>query len=413
YPDLYAKRYRNPDRRRIYDEFLAQTAEYMRRSDLTQCWIMNATRPPVIARYAECIPFLDALFPDYGRRIPPGQDVTYPTARNMPVFHAATGWKMDATREERVQDMVDDLRRMTPLQRPAFLHAFALNWFADLPLLQEVVERLGPEYVVVRPDHLSALWREQMGRQRVLVRLPQIAAGIEGTDLALTGSIRNMTDRATEAKLSVTEGLGKVSLSRDTVRLRPAEELPFTVRGEPTGERVVLTARGDFGARTVEARLTWIPRDEVLGELPSAASLTPAQYLEAETLAHRFGEAQPDAKASHGTEWVALKGTTEPGHILFGPYAPLEPGRYLALFRARRLGEGSGVMALLDTCVAGGTPQTGARELRAEELPSHEYRWVAVEFEHPGGNFETRVQWSGAASMAVDAVAVWRLTDDR
>jgi hypothetical protein len=105
---------------------------------------------------------------------------------------------------------------------------------------------------------------------------------------------------------------------------------------------------------------------------------------------------------------VARKGETEPGHIMFGPYAPLEAGKYLALFRVRRLDEGTGVLALLDTCVAGGTPQTGKRELRAEELPLNEYRWVPIVFEHPDGNFETRVQWSGAASMAVDAVALWR-----
>ena len=105
--------------------------------------------------------------------------------------------------------------------------------------------------------------------------------------------------------------------------------------------------------------------------------------------------------------------------MLFGPLGQHD-GRFLlerlfqdlALFRVRRLGEGTGALALLDTCVAGSTPQTGKRELRAEELPLNEYRWLPIVFEHPGGNFETRVQWSGAASMAVDAIAVWAVMGD-
>ena len=67
------------------------------------------------------------------------------------------------------------------------------------------------------------------------------------------------------------------------------------------------------------------------------------------------------------------------------------------------------MIATLDTCVAGGTPQTGKRELRCEDLPVGQWRYVAIVFDHPGGGYETRVAWSGAASMAVDAIPVWRI----
>ena len=62
---------------------------------------------------------------------------------------------------------------------------------------------------------------------------------------------------------------------------------------------------------------------------------------------------------------------------------------------------------MLDTCVGGGTPQTGNRELRAEDLPLNQWRWVAVTFDHSGGPFESRVQWSGTASLHLDAVGIW------
>ena len=46
---------------------------------------------------------------------------------------------------------------------------------------------------------------------------------------------------------------------------------------------------------------------------------------------------------------------------------------------------------------------TGKRQLRAEDLPLNQWHWVAVTFDHPGGTFESRVQWSGTAS------SIWTL----
>ncbi|MFQ6096506.1 MAG: GxGYxYP domain-containing protein [Armatimonadota bacterium] len=409
YPDVYGKRYRQPDRQRVYDEFLDQTATYMKRCDLRGIWIMNATRPDVIARYAERIPFLEALFPDYGRRVSPGRDPTYPTARNVPVFRAVGRWRQDATREQRIEELVADVRRMTPPHRPAFLHVFALNWFTDLPLLQEALDRLAPDYVAVRPDHLARLWRRAMDDAVVLARLPFVAAGVEGADLALAGTLRNMSDEDQEVQLQVTAGMDAPSLAPERVRLQPAAEAAFEVTGSPTADTVQVEVRGAFGTRTMTVTLRWIPRSELGDRLPDGVQLVPASYLEAEDLPHRSGVAQRDPAATNESAWVARVGEAKPGYVVFGPYAPLDAGKYLALFRLKRIGEGDGVVAVVDTCVGGGSPQTGQREISAKDLPLNEYRWFPVEFRHPGGGFETRVQWSGAASLSVDAIAVWRL----
>ncbi len=409
YPDLYAKRYRPTDRQRVCDEFLDQTAAYMERSDLRSLWVMNATQPEVISRYAERIPFLEALFPDYGRRVASGQDPTYPTARNVPVFQAVGVWRMDATREERIADLVADVRRMTPAHRPAFLHVFALNWFTDLPLLQETLQRLGPAYVPVRPDHLAQLWRQAMDKAQVLPRFPQVAAGIEGAELTLQGTIRNMSPEPRDVHLRVAGGLQEATLAPDQVQIAPGAEAAVEIAGQPAGDTVRLEMEGAFGTRQAVISLRRVPQAEVVGNLPSGGRLIPATYLEAESLAHRDGQPQSDAQASDGELWVARRGETEPGYIVFGPYAPLEAGGYLALFRLKRTGEGAGLVAVLDTCVAGGTPQTGMREVRADELPLNQFRCIPIVFEHPGGSFETRVVWSGNASLAVDSIALWKV----
>jgi len=69
YPDSYGIRYRDEDRDRVFDGFLDLTGKYMQAAGLRSIWIMNATRPERIRRYADRIPELEGIYPDYGRRV--------------------------------------------------------------------------------------------------------------------------------------------------------------------------------------------------------------------------------------------------------------------------------------------------------------------------------------------------------
>ena len=131
--------------------------------------------------------------------------------------------------------------------------------------------------------------------------------------------------------------------------------------------------------------------------------LSPVGYWRARCLKHLSGSAGKNGA------WVARRGKTAPGFIVFGPYASLAKGRYVALFRLKRLGKGTGPVATLDTCVGGGTPQTSQRAVSTAALPLDKLRWFPLVFTHPGGAVETRVDWSGQASLAVGAVAVFRV----
>jgi len=110
-----------------------------------------------------------------------------------------------------------------------------------------------------------------------------------------------------------------------------------------------------------------------------------------------------------GKEEMGKTGIEYGPYIVFGPYSPLEKGRYIALFRLKRIGEGEGTAATIDTCVGGGRPVTSSRDVLANELPIGEFRRFALSFEHPGGAFETRVFWQGKVPLAVDCIDIWQI----
>ena len=70
YPDDYAAHFKPAARVRLFDDFLHLTADGMAASGLDSIWIMGIRNPELIRRYVEQIPALQAVFPDYGRRVP-------------------------------------------------------------------------------------------------------------------------------------------------------------------------------------------------------------------------------------------------------------------------------------------------------------------------------------------------------
>ena len=132
---------------------------------------------------------------------------------------------------------------------------------------------------------------------------------------------------------------------------------------------------------------------------------------EAEALAHSGGKLVHDTAGSGSRAWLVDSATAKPGYAVYGPYAPLAAGRYVAAFRIKRIGAGSGTAATLDTCTGGGKRVTGSVSVAVSDLPEDAYRWVAVPFDHPGGDVETRLLWTGACALSLDMVSVWRIGD--
>lgn len=409
YPDHYGKRFREPDRQRVFDEFLAQTANYMSRMDLRELWIMGVTQPALIRRYAEKIPNLRALFVDYGRRLSNPSEVAYLTSRQVAVFHAITGWREEDSREERINRMVNEIRAMTPSTRPAFLHVFVWNWGFDLETLYEVAKRLGNDYVPVRPDHLAQLYRHWLSQQKLLVRAPTYIVVVGKRPVAFEVSVFNVERKAVNITVEVVSGLKEPKVSPNRRKLGVGEEVKFVVIGTPTGKQVRLRVGDRFVSHEIEIPSEQLPAGELIEPLPSDVALQFVAKFEAEILAHLTGEIARDEGASGKSVWLARRGRDKVGHMVFGPYTHIDAGHYIALFRVKRLSEGEGVVSVIDSCVGGGSPITSEREVLAEQLPIGQFRIVPLNFRHPGGAVETRVFWTGQADLAVDFIWVFKV----
>lgn len=276
-------------------------------------------------------------------------------------------------------------------------------------MLNEVAKRLGSEYVPVRPDHLALLYREWLTQQKLLVRTPTQIVAVEGTPIAFTINAFNALGKIAEVALSVVSGLEKAKVSPARLQIEASGEGNFTVVGISVSERVRIRLSSRSIEKQVEIPLEQLPQGELVAPLPKGLVLGLAAKFEAENLAHLSGELRRDEQASNKAVWVAERKRAKIGHIVYGPYAPLEVGRYIALFRLKRLSEGEGIVAVVDSCVGGGSPITAEKQVSANQLPVGQFRLIPLEFVHPGGSVETRVFWTGQADLAVDFVALFKV----
>ena len=409
YPDLYGKRFAESERKGVFDGFLAQTAAYMQKLDLKIIWPMNITSPDLFRRYALQIPTLQAIFPDYGRRVSTYDEATTITARNVPVFHAVTNWHDPGTDAENVNFWVSQIQAIAAKHRPAFLHVFLWNWGTKLPMLKEVMDRLGPEYVAVRPEQLAALYKEELSRQPLLATIRPELPVLGGRPTSVTLLVSNVAGAPQHIDASILAGFKNGNIQPAQLSLNPGDQSSIEVAGIPDGPALRIELKSTAGTQEVETELREIPANELASPVAGDSELRFAGHFEADAMGHLSGKLVQDADASAHQAWSADSDTAKPGHIVFGPYAPLDPGEYVALFRIKRTGAGAGILAILDTSADGGTNVTRQKEVTDSDLPVGAYRSFPLTFHHPGGPLETRVNWTGLAPLRVDCIDVWKV----
>ncbi len=152
-PIIYLRAF--PKQREVlWGEYACAVDRAMSWIDTTCLWLINGRHEEGDRYAAGSSGQLKGVFIGYGGS--PDIAEARVTQHDVVAFYSATGFYERRTKDELVQQMVDDIRKATR-GKPDFIEAWVLNWGLEMHTLQQVQERLGPDYVCVRPDVLVDL----------------------------------------------------------------------------------------------------------------------------------------------------------------------------------------------------------------------------------------------------------------
>lgn len=155
-PDIYLRAY--PEQREaLYADYTALTNESLKWIDTNCLWLIRGSQEAE-DRYARGTDGqLRGIFNGYGGS--PEQASMRVGPNDVVIFRPATSMSHGEPREVLIETMVNEIREAAGTARPAFVEAWVLNWAWSMDMLEEVRERLGDEFVAVRPDVLVELTR--------------------------------------------------------------------------------------------------------------------------------------------------------------------------------------------------------------------------------------------------------------
>jgi len=178
--DIFADNYPPGERESILDEFVRLSGIYREKLDATMLATFAEMRPERLAKLAS-MEGISGVVANYGR-------THGTTARNLmtesagrPVFRAMNrqprplnpvgGANLNLPvgltftpfgKRNTVDFAIEEIKRWTPAERPAFIHVFLANWLTEMEMAADIAKGLGPEYVAVRPDQLVALYKQRL-----------------------------------------------------------------------------------------------------------------------------------------------------------------------------------------------------------------------------------------------------------
>lgn len=163
----YAQDYPPEQRDPIWDEYIRLSALYRKRLDTTVISTYSEMRPE-LWRLIAGMPGITGIFANYGRSRVTTLENLVTAVNGVPVFRAINHPPGPFTftpsaRRDAEYFMVNEIKRWTPPQRPAFLHVFLANWLTSMEMAANIARALGPEYVAVRPDQLALLYKQSAG----------------------------------------------------------------------------------------------------------------------------------------------------------------------------------------------------------------------------------------------------------
>jgi hypothetical protein len=151
----------------VWEQYMELSKRYFRLFDFSLLTTYEEMPLKTLERFTE-LPGIKGIFANYARSDKTTLENETSEVRGIPVFRAIArgGGPLDTRTgiHRAVASVVADIRQFTPKKSPAFLHVSLSNWMVEMRSLVEIQKTLGPDYVLVRPDHLAALYMEAKKR---------------------------------------------------------------------------------------------------------------------------------------------------------------------------------------------------------------------------------------------------------
>jgi len=161
--DNYAENFSAEDREKILSDYVRLSGQYAAKFEaniLNTFAEMSTERLRAFAK----MPGITAILANYGRTSSTTFSNQVTEVEGVPVFRAVNGGpgsllNTPYARRNAESFMVNEIKRWTPPERPAFLFVSAVLWLTHIELIENIIGGLGPDYVAVRPDQFVSLYR--------------------------------------------------------------------------------------------------------------------------------------------------------------------------------------------------------------------------------------------------------------
>jgi hypothetical protein len=172
---VYASRFREEDRERIWSEYIRLNDEYCRKMDIDGIEIYAgsngapAASNELLRRFTRGMKNLNYILAGLGRHagVTPGNanymlddTVVFQTLTNYHIWSSGEELKRRTIDSENAW-LIGEIKENAPGNRPSFMSAMAVSWTYYPLWLKDLHDRLPADYVPVSPGEMARLFREQ------------------------------------------------------------------------------------------------------------------------------------------------------------------------------------------------------------------------------------------------------------
>jgi hypothetical protein len=176
--DIFADNYPVEQREQILVEFVRLSGIYREKLDATVLATFAEMRPERLTKLSS-IEGITGVMANYGRTHATTAQNLRTESAGRPVFRAMNrqprplnpvgGANLNLPvgltftpfgKRNTVDFAIEEIKRWTPSERPAFIHVFLANWLTEMEMAADIAKGLGAQYVPVRPDQLVVLYQQ-------------------------------------------------------------------------------------------------------------------------------------------------------------------------------------------------------------------------------------------------------------